>query len=195
VHAGLGAQRAERVRAADLDGGALQPRHLALGLFEQFRPEVLALGIAQVHALEHGAPVLRLGAAGAGLDLDEAVVGVERIAEHPLELEVGHLLAELADVGLDRHQRRVVFVGARHVEQFLRVGQTRGEPVQPADHVVEQLLLAAEVLRPLGVVPHAGVLQRAGDFGQPTLLGVDVKDTSAGRRAGCSGRRRWLPAR
>ena len=41
----------------------------------------------QVHAQQHRRPVLRLGAAGAGLDVDEAVARVERVGEHAAELE------------------------------------------------------------------------------------------------------------
>ena len=104
VDAGLGAQHAVGVVAADLDGRALDAGDLALGLLEQFRLETAALGVTQVHALEHRRPVLRLGAARAGLDLDEAVVGVQRIVEHPLELEFADVPGEVGDVLLDRER-------------------------------------------------------------------------------------------
>jgi hypothetical protein len=178
--------------SADLDRRALDAGDLALGLLQQFRLEVLALGVAQVHALEHAAPVLRLGAAGAGLDLDEAVVRVERIAEHALELELGDLPAEPAGVGLDRLQRRVVVVGARHLEQLARVGQPassrRRRPTTSSSSFFSRPSSCARLGRSTRRDPPA-----RADFRQPALLRLDVKDTSAGRRAGCSGRRRWLP--
>jgi hypothetical protein len=163
-------------------------------LLQQLGLEVLALGVAQVHAFEHAGPVLRLGAAGAGLDLDEAVVRVERIVEHPLELEVGDLLAELGQIGLHRDQHAViaaVAIGLRHVEQLDCIGQAAGQPLHAADHVVQQLFLAPQLLGALGVVPDLGVFQLACYDRQPLLLGIDVKDTSAARPSAASARRRW----
>jgi len=66
-----------------------------------------------------------------------------------------------------------------------------GQPRHAADHVVEQLLLAAQFLGALGVVPDAGVLERGRDVLQACLLAVDVKDTSAVRPAAPSATRRW----
>ena len=56
--------------------------------------EAVALGPARVHAQEHLGPVAGLGAAGAGLDLEEGVAGVLRAAEHGPQLEVVELLLE-----------------------------------------------------------------------------------------------------
>jgi hypothetical protein len=49
--------------------------------------EPVALAPAQVHALQHLGPVLGLGAAGAGLDVEEGRGRVHLAAEHALELE------------------------------------------------------------------------------------------------------------
>ena len=81
------------------------------GLLEHLGPVALALAIAQVHALEHRRPVLRFGAAGSGLDVDEARRRIHRIAEHPAELHAGDAHLDRSDVGGDRVERRVVVVG------------------------------------------------------------------------------------
>jgi hypothetical protein len=47
-------------------------------------------------------PVAGLGAAGAGLDVDEAVQRVGRVGEHAAELELLDRLAQLVRLGLDR---------------------------------------------------------------------------------------------
>ena len=47
---------------------------------------VAPLGPADIHALEHLRPVLALGAAGAGMDLDIGVVGVGFAGEQRLDL-------------------------------------------------------------------------------------------------------------
>src|SRR5690606_21181131 len=73
VHAGLGAQQAVGVFAFEFDGGRFDARDFAFGFLEDLGLEVLAFAVVQVLAQQHGSPVLGLGAAGAGLDVDEAV--------------------------------------------------------------------------------------------------------------------------
>ena len=62
-----------------------------------------ALGPARVHALEHLGPVLALGAAGAGIDLDIGVVGVGLAGEQGRDLV---LLRPLGELGRARRRRR-----------------------------------------------------------------------------------------
>ena len=45
------------------------------------------------------------------------------------------------------------------------------------DRIIQRLLLAAEFLRALRVVPEFGLFELALNFGQAMLLGVEVKDT------------------
>ncbi len=89
MHAGFGAQEAVGVVALDLDGCAADAGDVAVGLFQQFGLEALAFAVLQVLTQQHRGPVAGFGAAGAGLDVDEAVVRVRRIVEHAAELEVG----------------------------------------------------------------------------------------------------------
>ena len=101
VDAGLGAQVAVGVLAGELERGGLDAGHLAVGFLQHFDLEALALAVLQVHAQQHGGPVLRLGAAGAGLDVEEAVVRVRRVGEHAAEFECRHLLFDVGRIGLD----------------------------------------------------------------------------------------------
>ncbi len=101
MHAGLGAQPAVGVVALDLDGGALHARDFARLRVDDFGVEAARRGPLQIHAQQHLRPVLRLGAAGAGLDVEEGVVRVHLAAEHALELELAHVGFELAGVALD----------------------------------------------------------------------------------------------
>ena len=64
-------------------------------------------------------------------------------------------------------QRRVVALGARQLEQLRAVGEPGVDRGQRADDVVERLLLLAQRLRALLVVPDLRVLELAGDFDQP----------------------------
>ncbi len=191
MHAGFGAQDAVRVRAAHLDGRALDSGHFAGRFLEQFGFEILAFGVAQVHALQHGGPVLRFGAAGAGLDVQEAVVRIQRIVEHALEFQLADLLGQRLDVDFDRGQRSIVRVGARHFEQFRGIAQVSAQSREATDHILQRFFLAAQFLCAFGIVPDLGVFERLGNFGQALLFGIDVKDTSAGRPGAFPGRPAW----
>src|SRR4030065_506078 len=59
-----GARPAEGIGPLDAYRGTLDAGHLAVGLFDQLGLEAAPLGPAQVHAQQHGRPILRLGAAG-----------------------------------------------------------------------------------------------------------------------------------
>ena len=90
--------------------------------FHQLHLVAVLLGPAHIHAHQHLGPVLRLGAAGAGVDLDVAVVGVGLAGQQALDLAPLRLLGQ-------RAQRRHAFVGHRrvavrlgHADQFQRVG-------------------------------------------------------------------------
>ena len=80
------------VRPFDGDRRALDAGALARLLLDQLGLEAAPLAPAQVHAQQHLGPVLRLGAAGAGVDRDDGVAGVVLAAEQLLQLERVHAL-------------------------------------------------------------------------------------------------------
>src|SRR5690606_20785291 len=101
VNAGLGAQPAEGILAVDVNGGALDAGNLAGGDFHHLDIESLVLAPAQVHAQQHLGPVLRLGAAGTGLDVDESAIGVHLAGEHAAEFQLLQLSAEAVKFAVD----------------------------------------------------------------------------------------------
>src|SRR5687767_9168652 len=86
VHAALGLQPAVGVDALHVQRRRLDPGLLAGGLFDQLDFHAVGVGPARVHPLEDLGPVLGLGAAGAGVDLDIGVVAVGLAREQGLEL-------------------------------------------------------------------------------------------------------------
>jgi len=191
VDAGLGAQQAEGVFALDLDRGALDARGFTRGLVFDRGLEALAFGVLEVLAQQHAGPVLRLGTACAGLDVDEAVVGVGRVVEHPAELELLDLLAQFLGVVGDGLQARLVAFFLAHLVELGVVGQVTLQALDGQHHAVQRLLFLAQFLGLLGVVPDRRVFQRGVDRPQAFGFGIEVKDTSASRPSGCSGRPGW----
>ena len=135
------------------------------------------VGPAQVHAQQHLRPVLRLGAAGAGLDVEEAVVRIHLAREHALELEARDLAFDPVHVLLDRAHHGLVRVGLGQLEQFAGLVQADAQAVEGADHCLELGAFAAQFLRALRLVPDGGVFELAQDFGQALGAALVVKDT------------------
>ena len=97
VHAVLAVQVAVGVGAAHREGGALDARFFAVLAVEELDVVALLLRPAQVHAHQHLGPVLRLGAAGAGVDREDRVLVVVGTRELELELERPSSRAEPLD--------------------------------------------------------------------------------------------------
>lgn len=165
VDARFGAQVAVCVFAGDLDRRVLDARDVAVGFLEHFGLEALALAVAQILAQQHRRPVARLGAARARLDVDEAVVRVGRVREHPAEFDVGDARLELRRVGFGCDKRFLVAFLVRELEQGLRVAQVVIERGERRDDALERFLLAAERLGVLRVVPDVRIFELLVDFG------------------------------
>jgi hypothetical protein len=83
---------------------------------EDFGGEALALGPAQVHALEHFGPILGVGAAGAGVDFDDGGGAVVGTGELELKFAAGELLGELSEGALGGFE--VAGIGAKLAQRF-----------------------------------------------------------------------------
>src|SRR5690606_24697034 len=182
--AGLGRQPAIGVLALDAYGRRLDASNVAAaGLHDLGLPAAI-LRPAQVHAQQDLGPVLGLGAAGAGLDVEEGVGRVHLAGEHALELQLLHLTRKAVDVGLDRLHGFGVVLGLGQVEQFGGADQAIGQVADAVDGLVEQGALAPQRLRALGVVPDVRVLELALYFLEALALRVVVKETPSAHPAG-----------
>jgi hypothetical protein len=140
------------------------------------------LGPAQVHPQDHLGPVLRLGAAGAGLDIEIGVIVVHLPREHPAKLESCHLFLELAKVGDYLGRRTLVVFLEREFQQLTRIVQSRFQLVQSDYDLLESRTLLPQRLRALRVVPDVRYLEFPLDLCQALCLAVVVKDTSSTHR-------------
>jgi hypothetical protein len=157
-------------------------------VLEDFGAKTSAVAELEVHALEHRRPVLRLRAAGARLDVEEAVVRIERVGEHAAELHRRNVLFDLCSLFPYFLEGGVVVVGLRQAEELGGIGEPAADAAEGADDRLERLLFLAELLRALLVAPDLRIAQLALDFGQPSLLALEVKDTSAAPPTATAGR-------
>jgi hypothetical protein len=75
-----------------------------------------------------------------------------------------------------------------HLEKLARIVQAGGDRDQTADRLAENLLFLAQLLGPLRIAPDGGIGERRVYFLQPSLLALEVKDTSAARPTACRDR-------
>ena len=136
----------------------------------------------QIHAQQHGGPILRFGAAGAGLNIEKRIVRVHFARKHALKLEPFDFARRAVHVDLD-------FLGGGHIrllrgqiDQFGGIAQAALQMIQ-ADHDLLQFgAFLAQFLRAIRVVPNARLLEFPGYFLQALVLIVVIKDTSSRNR-------------
>ena len=164
MHAGFGAQQAVGVFAFKADGGAVDTGNFAVVLFQNFHFKAFAFGITQIHAQQHARPVFRFGAAGAGGDVDKAVVGIGGLVEHALEFQLGHLRFQRGHVGFDGGKAFGIALFYRHFQQHAVVGYAAADGVEREHNAFQHFALFADFLRALGVVPQFGVFRQPHHF-------------------------------
>jgi len=185
MHTDLRFQPAIGIVALDAECRALDAGDITAADFHQFGLPAAVLAPAQVHPQQHFGPVLRLGAAGAGLDVHETIGAVEFARKHPPELELLDAGCDFVDVFDDGKHGAFVIVGLGHVEQFRGFDESIGIEPDFADGLFQRRAFLAQRLRPLGLVPDGGVFQLAADFFESLYLAIEVKDTPGANRV-CS---------
>src|ERR1051325_1400768 len=109
VYAGFRLEESVGVHALDLEHGTLDARFFALAHVEDLDAVPFALGPSGVHAHQHLRPVLRLGAAGTGADLDLRVAEIILPGQQRPQTERFDLRPEHGDLAL--HLRRQFGIG------------------------------------------------------------------------------------
>ena len=120
-----------------------------------------------------------LRATRAGLDINEAIVGVGRLVEHAAEFEARHFGFNRLLIGFDGDQRVFIVLATGENEQLTPIVELLPHPVKGHDDAFELFLFLAESLRAFGVVPDFRVFELPVQFFQFCGFDIVVKDTSA----------------
>jgi hypothetical protein len=145
----------------------------------------MLLGPARIHAGQDLSPILRLGAAGTGVDLDVAVVGVGLAGEQAFQLALRRPRPQRLELRFGLGDRTLVALGLAQLDQGQRVIEFLLERPVGLDGVVEMGALARQLLGRRPVVPEVGVLGLGVQLVEPLQRPIPVKDASAatpGRR-------------
>jgi hypothetical protein len=113
---------------------------------------------------QHAGPVAGLGAASAGLNIDEAIAGIGRVVEHAAEFKSADVLLDFSLIAFDGDQRVLVVLAFGQIEQFTTIDQPLRDLVEAQNDGFKRFPLAAQCLRFFSVIPDLGVFQQADDF-------------------------------
>ena len=166
VNAVLTFQVAVGVLTLDEDGGGLDARFFTGFVVHQLIGVAVALGPAGVHAVEHLRPVLGLGAAGAGVEGEDGVVGVILAGEQGGQTALADLLLELFVALHHVGQLRGVVLLLCHLAQGQGILPLADQTVMLLDLVLQTLDLLAHLLAALQIIPEAVLLRLFLEGGQ-----------------------------
>jgi hypothetical protein len=102
---------------------------------------------------------------------------VHRAWKHALEFEPFNIEIQAGGIRFDFRGRAEIPLAGRKLKQLTRIGDAARQPIEAADDLLEPGALAAELLRPVRLVPDAGLFQFARDLLEALVLIVVIKDT------------------
>ena len=185
VDALLGLDHAVRVVSLERERGRLDARLLARCRLDQPGLEAALLGPAQVHAQQHLGPVLGVGAAGAGRDLDEGGAAVVLAGEERGLLQRVDLARGRA--GRWRPARSAISSSSSASSTIVgRSSSSVREAVEQVELAGQLGPLGAHLAGGAGVVPESGRGDRLVELGDAGAERVGVKGNHGPRRAGPS---------
>ena len=183
VHALLGGVQAVGVLALGAERRRLDAGLLPRARLEQLDLEAAPLGPAHHHPQHHLGPVLRVGAAGAGVDGHERVARVVGAGEQPLLLERGEPLLDRGQRLLQLGRQLGILLG--ELDEPVEVGRVGLELVERLEPALQARVLGVDLGGGVGLVPEAGLAHLRLERGGALLQASRVKDSP---RAGTSAR-------
>jgi hypothetical protein len=182
MDAAFGLGEAVSVFAGDEHGDAFDARGFTRERVFHFDFPTATFSPALIHAHEHAGPIAGFGAAGAGVDAEDAVVFIVRTVEPNAELDIFEFLLQAIDVALKFLLEgglgfgRLGFAEFDHFSEvlnFLFGGLKRLDFFAEGGGFVDELLGLGLVV-PEGFAGHQVV-----ELGEAALRVGDVKETSA----------------
>jgi hypothetical protein len=187
MDSGFRGHQAEGVLAGQQYRRALDARFVPGLIVDDLALEATPLRPAQVHAQQHLGPVLRLGAAGAGMDRDDRVGEIVFAGEHLLALGGVDFLLELVEPALE--VAGDLLARARPFEQDPQVVVAPLEGLQQRQVGLDAAAALHDFLRLGLVAPEVRSAYVFFDVGEQLLETCCLKDTSGVPPSDDSGRR------
>jgi hypothetical protein len=160
MHASFAHEHPIGIFTGKLDGGVLDARLFAGSLIENDGAHALAFGPSQIHAQQDGGPVLRFGAAGAGLDGHDGVEVIAFAGEQRFGFQVGDVIFGVAELAVELFQQVIALPGIgfflREVNVSVQVAGKRSELFVGGDLILGAFAVTQDGLRGFLIVPEIG---------------------------------------
>jgi hypothetical protein len=187
VYTGFGFEVSESIVAGNVECNVFNSRFFARLIVENLFAKTAPVAPAQIHAQKNLRPILRLGAAGAGVKRNNGVAPVIGLAEQLRQLGLRHLLGNYVDLAGSFAERLVALLVFSDVEKKSRLRKIGLMFFPTSENAFEGRLFFENALRLVGVVPKIRLGSNLVQFRDALLLGVDVKAASAVARAALRG--------
>ena len=143
----------------------------------QFERVAFSFYPSGIHSKQHLRPVLGLGAAGSGLNINEGTGGIRTAVEHTLELELLDLLGHPLQVAGDFFLGSGIALFNGQLQQPRGIFDALADLIEGQQYTFEARTLLAERLGALLVIPDLGVFEILQDLIQAVELVIEVKGT------------------
>jgi hypothetical protein len=180
VNALLRLQPAIGAVALDLERGRFDARLFALALVHLLDLHAVFLGPAHIHAPQHRGPVLALGSAFAGIDLDIGIIAVGLAREERSEFGFFGTVSGAFQGSFKVGNHVVVAFG--ELKQLTGVFGFFFERLNGFNPFGQLLTLSHHGLRGLRIVPEVRLLRESGQFVEAFCGCIPVKDASVAER-------------
>ena len=134
---------------------------------------------AHIHPQQHFRPVLRLRAAGAGMDLQETVIAIGLAGQQAFQFLTGYFLVQCCKRRFRFGQHLGVTFQFRQVDHLDLVAHAPVDIGNGADRPFEAIALPHDLLRLVRVVPELRRLRRCIQFLKAQFCRIEVKETSS----------------
>ena len=185
MHAALGLAESVGVLALDQHGDAFEAGRFAGQRVGDLDFPAARLRPARIHAREHFRPVLRLRAARAGIDGEDAILPVMRAVQENLQFERIKFLekpGEVAGEFLFNLRLRFQRLGLAEFDHDAEIVELLLQFLKRFKFVADDAGLVNDCLGPVTIVPEIVRGHQRVDLGKPVLQCGDVKETSAGAK-------------
>jgi hypothetical protein len=188
MNSGFAGEKAIGIFAGELNGCRLESRFFSGRLIEEFGGHTPALRPSQIHAKKNGSPVLRFGAAGAGLDGHDGVEVVGFSGEERFGFQFGDVGIGGVEFAVQLFQQVVLLLDVgfllREMDVRLDVAGEGRELIVGGDLFFGALAFAENALGGFLIVPEIGGGDARFESFQALAVLRGVKDNSA--RDGCA---------
>jgi len=167
---------------ADLDSGGLDAGLFTLRLFQIFDLEAVLFGPARVHAQQHRGPVLALGTAGAGVNLEIGIEAIGLASQQRFQFAARDFLFQRLQRGLGLGDHTFIVLGFAEFDHADIVLKLALDLADAGKRILQRGTLLHQFLRLLRIAPEIGIFGELVQLREACRGCIDVKDASSAAR-------------